>query len=80
MLSDKTPIPEAPKVSKEPDPQHVYRVEKVHGGKVVEEIERPEPMNNPECAHNFVLDPTETDFIGYICDKPDCGIVMIYDK
>lgn len=80
MLSDKTPVPEAPKVSPEPENKHIFRVDKVHGGHVVEEIERPEPMNNPGCEHNWVLDPTETDFIAYMCDKPDCGNVLIYDK
>lgn len=80
MLSDKTPVPEAPKVSKTPEPEHVLRVERVHGGKVVEEIEKPELMNNPDCKHEWVLDPTETDFIAYMCSKKDCGIVKLYDK
>lgn len=60
MLSDKTPIPPAPSASdgsKEKLPPS--RVDTVHGGKLVESIETPEPMNNPECKHTWELDPTE---------------------
>lgn len=80
MLSDKTPVPSAPQMSEEPDKKHIFRVEKVHGGEVVEEIETPQPMNNPGCDHEWELDSTETDFIAYRCTKKDCGIVMLYDK
>lgn len=56
------------------------RVERVHGGRVVEEIEKPTLINNPSCEHHWVIDPTEVDFIAYVCDKPDCGVAKIFDK
>ena len=78
MLSDQTPIPEAPKQKEEPE--HKSRVDSVHGGKIVEIIETPEPMNNPDCEHVWEIDPTETDFIAYMCIKEDCGMIALYDK
>lgn len=59
--------------------QHIFRVDKVHGGQVVEEVEKPELMNEPDCKHaSFSIDPTETDFIAYVCDNPKCAIVKLY--
>lgn len=81
MLSDKTSIPEAPRQSKDKDaPEELLRMDKVHGGKTLEFIETPEPMNNPECEHEWELDPTEEEFIAYRCTKKDCGLVVLYDK
>lgn len=83
MLSDQTPVPKAPRLSEDTEEEknsHRSRVDSVHGGIVVEEIETPQPMNNPDCEHEFELDSTETDFIAYRCKKPSCGIVMLYDK
>lgn len=58
-----------------------FRVEKVHGGDNVEEIETPELMNDPSCPHtNMVRDYTETDFIAFVCDNPKCGIVKLYNQ
>ena len=57
------------------------RVERVHGGTNVEEIEIPELMNEPECPHtNMVRDYTETEFIAFMCDNPKCGILKLYNK
>lgn len=59
------------------------RVEKTHGGEVVESIapEDVELMNDPECKHEqLVRDETETDFNGFICANPDCGVVVLFDK
>ena len=57
------------------------RVEKAHGGVNVEEIEKPELMNEPDCKHEkWEIDPTETEFIAYICANPKCGIVKLFDK
>lgn len=61
--------------------QHVFRVDKVHGGEVVEEIEKPELMNEPGCTHvNLVRDATETEFDAFVCQNPKCGIVIIFNK
>lgn len=75
MLSPKTTNSEWGK-KEEPKP----RVDSVHGGNIVEAISSPELMNNPECEHDWLLDPTETDFVAYKCSKEDCGEVAIYDK
>lgn len=56
------------------------RIDKVHGGTLVEAIEKPEPMNNPSCEHKWEIDPTEKDFIAYMCVNDNCGIVKLYDK
>lgn len=49
-------------------------------GEVVELITKPEPMNNPGCEHRWEIDPSETDFIAYICMNEDCGEVLIYES
>lgn len=57
------------------------RVNKVHGGDVVEEIDKPTPINQPGCPHtNMSRDYTETDFIAFMCDNPKCGVVALFDK
>lgn len=59
------------------------RVNRVHGGQVVESIapEEIELMNEPDCKHpNMVRDPTETDFNAFMCDNPKCGVVAIVEK
>lgn len=55
------------------------RVERVHGGENVEEIETPELMNDPACPHTSMSrDPSEKDFIAFVCDNPKCGVVKLY--
>lgn len=59
------------------------RVNKAHGGELVEAISPDdlELMNDPECKHKtMVLDPTETLGTAYVCANPKCGIVAIYNK
>lgn len=57
------------------------RVERTHGGENVEEIEKPELINEPDCPHeNMTRDLTETDFIAFVCDNPKCGIVKLFNK
>lgn len=53
------------------------RVEKTHGGNTVELIKKPEAINNPDCEHDFQIDPTETDFVAYVCVKDKCGLVIL---
>lgn len=58
-----------------------FRVEKVHGGENVEEIDTLIRINEPDCPHTtMTLDPTETDFIAYVCDNPMCGMVKLYHQ
>lgn len=67
--------------SPETTPPPKLRVERKHGGHNVEEISTVVPVNDPSCKHvSWTLDPTETDFIAYVCDNPNCGIVKLYDK
>lgn len=63
------------------EPPKKLRVERVHGGESVEEIETVTLMNQPECAHpEWKLDPSETDFIAYMCTNDKCAIVKLFDK
>ena len=60
-------------------PGKKLRVEKVHGGTNVEEIETLELINDPTCKHiSMSRDYTETDFIAFVCDNPKCGMVKLY--
>lgn len=58
-------------------------VTKKHGGKVVESI-APEDMisvHDSDCKHeSLTRDPTEKQWNAFICDNPNCAIVVIYDK
>ncbi len=59
------------------------RVETTHGGEIVEAIapEEIELMNDPECKHEqLIRDESETEFNGFICANPDCGVVVLFDK
>jgi len=59
------------------------RVNKTHGGEVVESIapEDVELMNEPDCKHeSLIRDETETDFNAFICANPKCGNVVLFDK
>lgn len=61
--------------------QKKLRVDKLHGGVNVEEVETPELMNEPQCTHpNMVRDHSETEFIAFQCDNPKCAIVALFDK
>lgn len=64
-----------------PSLEKKLRVEKVHGGENVEEVENVVLINEPDCPHtSMTLDPTETDFIAYVCDNPKCAMVKLYNK
>lgn len=55
------------------------RVERVHGGDNVEEIDTLELINDPTCKHiSMSRDYTEKDFIAFVCDNPKCGMVKLY--
>lgn len=59
------------------------RMEKTHGGEVVEAVAEEELVlvNDPECKHELLVrDPTETEFNAFICANPNCGVVAIYDR
>lgn len=59
------------------------RFQKAHGGELVESISEDELelMNEPECIHETLIrDESETDFNGFICANPKCGIVVLFDK
>lgn len=59
------------------------RVNKIHGGELVEAISTDDlvTVSDPECKHEtMVLDPTETLGTAYVCANPKCGIVAIYNK
>lgn len=57
------------------------RTDKVHGGDLVEEIETPTPVNEATCPHTHMSrDYSETDFIAFVCDNPNCGVVALFDK
>jgi hypothetical protein len=65
------------------EPAAPSRVDKEHGGEIVEAIapKELELMNDPNCKHeNMTRDPSETDFNAFICDNPKCGIIAILDK
>lgn len=59
------------------------RVDTVHGGELVEAIAQSSvvSVNDANCKHDMMhRDLTETDFIAFVCDNPNCGIVKLYDK
>lgn len=59
------------------------RVEKVHGGTVVEAIapEELESFNDADCKHeSLTRDPTETEFNAFICDNKNCHEVILFSK
>lgn len=61
--------------------QKKFRVEKVHGGENVEEIDTLIRINEPDCPHTSMSrDHSETEFIAFICDNPQCGIVKLFNK
>lgn len=65
------------------DERNQSRVNRSHGGNMVEAIapEELEPMNEPNCPHTTATrDHSETDFIAFVCDNPKCGLVVLYDK
>lgn len=54
-----------------------------HGGKVVEAISEDEliSVNDAECKHkNLVRDPSEKDFNAFMCDNPNCSVVVLFDR
>lgn len=65
----------------EPKPQS--RVDKAHGGDMVEAIatEDLESFNDSDCKHaKTVPDPSETEFKAYMCANPACNVVVLYKK
>ena len=69
--------------SKDQDQELLSRVDKTHGGEIVEAISPGdlESFNDSDCQHpELVLDPTETDFKAFMCANPYCNEVMLYDK
>lgn len=65
------------------DKEAPNRVSKIHGGKLVEAIspEDLESFNDTECKHvTLIRDPSETEFIAFICSNPKCSEVVLYNK
>lgn len=59
------------------------RVETKHGGENVEEIDVANivSVNDANCPHtNMSRDYSETEFVAFTCDNPNCGVVYIRDK
>lgn len=59
------------------------KVTRDHGGELVEAIapEELELMNEPDCKHELLVrDASETEFNGFICSNPKCGVVVLFDK
>lgn len=71
------------KKPKDEEPKPLSRVDKTHGGELVETIS-PEDIvsvHDTNCKHEkLVRDVTETDFNAFMCSNLECGIVMLYDK
>lgn len=79
----KTSEKETPRTDKERDERNESRVNKRHGGTVVESIapEDLEVMNDPTCTHETaVRDFSEEDFLAFKCANPKCGLVKLFDK
>lgn len=69
--------------SKEQDAEQPSRVDKVHGGVIVESIVTSslQSFNDADCKHlKLVPDDSETDFQAFVCANPNCNEVMLYDK
>lgn len=69
--------------NKEEDDKKPSRVDKVHGGEIVESIgfDELESFNDATCKHpELVRDETEKDFIAYTCANSKCNEVFIYGK
>lgn len=69
--------------SKEQDAELASRVDKVHGGEIVEAVSAQdlESFNDADCKHlELIRDETEEDFNAFMCVNPLCNEVMLYDK
>lgn len=78
MTKNKTRAEDDEHLKKSPD-----KVTAKHGGKVVESISEDEliSVNDSECKHkSLTRDPTEKQWNAFICDNPNCAVVVIYDK
>lgn len=65
------------------DAEGASRVNKTHGGELVEAIapEDLESFNDASCKHEkMVRDPSEKDFIAFMCANPDCNVVVLYNR
>lgn len=72
-----------PSSDEPPKPKPQSRLDKVHGGELVEAIspEDLESFNDPDCKHvTLVRDPSETEFNAFMCANPKCNVVVLYDK
>jgi len=59
------------------------RMSKTHGGELVESIapEELESFNDATCKHEkLIKDPTETEFIAFVCANNNCNEVVLFDK
>lgn len=66
-----------------PEPEQPSRVDKSHGGQIVEAVapEDLESFNDAECKHEKVVrDPSEKDFVAFMCASPACNVVVLYNK
>lgn len=69
--------------SKEDDKDQPSRVDKTHGGELVEAIApgELESFNDADCKHEkLIRDETEKDFNAFLCANPLCNEVFMYDK
>lgn len=69
--------------SKEEDKDISSRVDKTHGGEIVESVapQDLESFNDADCKHKkLIRDETETDFNAFMCANTLCNEVMLYDK
>lgn len=69
--------------SKDEDKELLSRVDKVHGGEIVEAIAPGDlqSFNDADCKHKkLVKDDSETDFNAFLCANPLCSEVFLYDK
>ena len=78
MTKNKTRAEDSESLKSAPD-----KVTAKHGGKVVETVSKEEliSVNDSECKHkNLVRDHSETEWNAFMCDNPNCAIIVIFDK
>lgn len=64
-------------------PEPKSRLDKEHGGEMVEAIstDELESVNDAGCQHKLLVrDASETEFNAFMCSNPECGVVVLYDK
>jgi len=78
MTKNKTRREDSESLKSQPD-----KVTAKHGGKVVETVSKDEliSVNDSDCKHkNLVRDPSETEWNAFMCDNPNCAIIVIFDR